>query len=352
MTRIADVSLLRTLLRFREPVRYAGASRSTQEVAILRLTTDDGVVGHGEVAEPALPGDIEADLVRARHLLLGTDPSDVREVDGPLGAAVDTAVLDVLGRSQGHSLATLLGGGVESVGVNALLIVSGLADQDAAAAHALVDAGYLTLKLKPAASGSRTGASLRAIRDAVGPGIALRLDLNGRLTEADGIEWLMTLASIGLEYVEQPIAPSLGGAALARVRSSIPMPLAADESVTDGAAAGALLDAGACDVLVVKPSRVGGPRASVRIAQAAAAAGVFVTISTMYESGIGLAAALHVAATLPGDRAHGLGTLALLEWDLIGGSLPIVAGRMSLPPGAGLGVTLDATASPAQPVSE
>ncbi len=350
MTRIADVSLLRMLLRFREPVRYAGAWRMTQEVAILRLATDDGVVGHGEVAGPTLPGDIEAGVVRIRRELLGTGVSDIGAIEGPLGAAVDTAVLDVLGRIEGHSVATLLGGGVGSVGVNALLIVSGTPDQDATAARALVDAGYLTLKLKPAASGSRTGASLRAIRDAVGPGIALRLDLNGQLTEADAIEWLMTLASIGLEYVEQPIAPSLGSAALGRVRGSIPMPLAADESVTDRAAAVALLDAGACDVLVVKPTRVGGPRASVRIARAAAAAGVAVTISTMYESGIGLAAALHVAATLSGDRAHGLGTLGLLESDLIGGSLPVVAGRMSLPPGAGLGVTLDPASSLAQRV--
>ncbi|MCY7416937.1 MAG: mandelate racemase/muconate lactonizing enzyme family protein [Chloroflexi bacterium] len=349
MTRIADVSLLRMLLRFREPVRYAGAWLSTQQVAVLRLATDDGVVGHGEVTRATLPGDVEADVVRARHQLLGTDPSDIGEIDGPLGAAVDTAVLDVLGRIGGHSVATLLGGGVESVGVNALLIVSGTPDQDAAAACALVDAGYLTLKLKPTVTGSLIGTSLRAIRDAVGPGIALRLDLNGQLAEADAIKRLMTLESIGLEYVEQPVAPSLGTAALTRVRGSIPMPLAADESVTDLAAACALLDARACDVLVVKPSRVGGPRASVRIARAAAAAGVAVTISTMYESGIGLATALQVAATLPGGRAHGLGTLALLESDLIGGSLQIVDGRMSLPLGAGLGVTLDPAANLPQP---
>ena len=154
-----------------------------------------------------------------------------------------------------------------------------------------------------------------------------------------------------LDYVEQPIASSLGVAALARVRRSIPMPLAADESVADAVAAAALLDAQACDVLVVKPARVGGPRQSVRIARDAAAAGVAVTISTLYESGIGLAAALQVAATVPGDRPHGLGTGDLLETDLIGGRLPVVRGRMALPAGSGLGVALEAASVARSPVS-
>ncbi len=150
--------------------------------------------------------------------------------------------------------------------------------------------------------------------------------------------------------MEQPVASHLGVETLARVRRSIPMPLAADESVADAATAAALLDAGACDVLVVKPARVGGPRQSVRIARDAAAAGVKVTISTLYESGIGLAAALHVAATVPGDRAHGLGTGELLVTDLVGGRLRVVRGRMAVPAGTGLGVTLDAAAAARSPV--
>jgi len=114
--------------------------------------------------------------------------------------------------------------------------------------------------------------------------------------------------------------------------------------VASEVAAEALLGSAACDVLVVKPSRVGGPLVSSRIARMAAAAGVAVTISTLYDSGVGLCAALHVAATIPGDRAHGLGTAGLLVSDLIEGGLPIVGGRMTLPVRPGLGVTLDPSA--------
>ncbi len=68
------------------------------------------------------------------------------------------------------------------------------------------------------------------------------------------------------------------------------------------------------------------------------------TISTLYETGIGLAAALHVAATVPGDRAHGLATAGLLADDLLVEPFTVEAGRIALPSGAGLGVEVDEAA--------
>ncbi len=347
MTRIADLTLTRVQLRFREPVRYAGELLTTQEVGLVRLTTEDGIVGVGEVAGPRLPADIERSLQRLSRRLVGTVVATVDASDaGTIAAALDMALLDVLGRAQGRSVADLLGGDARSVRVNGLMSVGvATAARAAVAAQAIVASGFRTIKIKRAvgAQGRSVDSGLRAVRDAVGPGVSLRLDLNGDLSERAAVGWLCSLDDLDLEYVEQPIAASLGADAIARVRAAIPMPLAVDESVTDVDAARALMDTGAADVLVVKPSRVGGPRASMRIARAAAAVGIAVTVSTLYDSGIGLAVALHVAASVSGDRAHGLGTAALLESDLIGGGLPVVEGRMAVPGGAGLGVTLDAT---------
>ena len=344
MTRISHVSLTRVRLHFRAPVRYGSTTLTSQEVGILQVTTDTGLVGLGEIAGPILPTSLDAEIERVTRALVGREPAEAEAAGGILDGAVDTALLDLRGQVAGVSMAELLGGGQRSVAVNALLVMTGSPVADAGAAHALVGAGFRTIKLKPPLDAATTRESLEAIRDAVGGDVGLRLDLNGGLSEADAITWLGGLDALRLEYVEQPVSPSLGVAALARVRRSIPMPLAADESLTDADAAAALLEAGACDVLVVKPARVGGPRTSVRIARAAAAAGVDVTISTLYESGIGLAAALHVAATVPGDRAHGLATGDLLEADLIGGRLPVIGGRLALPAGFGLGVALDEAA--------
>ncbi len=348
MTRIAGLTLTRARLRFRTPLRSGTESLTGQDVGFLRLSTDDGFEGVGEVAGPRLPADLESTVARLSRRLSGTVAVAVDASDaGILAAALDTALLDVRGRLEGRSMADLLGGGAPDVRVNGLLTVDvGAATDVVAAAQSMLASGFRTIKVKRAVGTpeDRVGDGLRAIRDAVGPTIALRLDLNGDLTEGAAISWLSSLDELGLEYVEQPIPAASGPMAMARVRAAIPMPLAADESVTDVDAARVLLEARAADVLVVKPSRVGGPHAGMRIARAAAAADVAVTVSTMYDSGIGLAAALHVAATVGGDRAHGLGTAALLESDLIGGGLPIVEGRMAVPMGGGLGVTLAGSA--------
>jgi L-Ala-D/L-Glu epimerase len=346
MTRIAGLTVTRARLRFRAAVRYGGVTRSDQEVGIVRIVTDDWRVGLGEMAGPTLPADLEAMTRAAARRLVDTRPGDV---DGPdlqlLGGGVDTALLDLVGQLEGRSMSAMLGGGTATVAVNGLLVVG--TDTPtilAARARSLVEAGFGTIKIKRAISAATVDTALHAIRDTVGPGVALRLDLNGDLTEREAIEWLTALSWLDPEYVEQPVAADLGVTAMARVRRSIPMPLAADESVTDRDTAVALLDAGACDVLVVKPSRVGGPRAAKEIAGLADAAGVAVTISTLYDSGIGLAAALHVGATIPGDRAHGLATAQLLESDLVTRAPAVVRGRMAVPAGPGLGVVLDPTA--------
>ena len=117
----------------------------------------------------------------------------------------------------------------------------------------------------------------------------------------------------------------------------------------------ALLAADAVDVLVVKPARVGGPAAVAEIAELAAERGVPVVISTLFETGVGIAAALAMAADLPeivpdgwaSPPDHGLATAGLLDHDLLEESLIVVGGRMHAPsrPGSGgLGIVLDVRA--------
>jgi L-alanine-DL-glutamate epimerase-like enolase superfamily enzyme len=179
------------------------------------------------------------------------------------------------------------------------------------------------------------------VREAVGPDIALRLDFNGSLGHEEAQSVLSALATYGIEYAEQPLPASAGAAALAHLRRTAAVPIAADESVRDLGTARALLDARAVDALVVKPARVGGLRQAMAIVELAAAAAVPVTVSTLFETGVGLAGALHLAAAAPGPQAHGLATATMLESDLLRAPLAVSAGRMSVPTDAGLGVDLD-----------
>ena len=138
--------------------------------------------------------------------------------------------------------------------------------------------------------------------------------------------------------------PADDTAGAAELRRRVGVPVAADEAVYAPVAARRLLAEGAADVLVVKPARVGGPVAVAEIAAAARAAGVPVVLSTLFETGIGIAAARACAGGLPGGLAHGLATAGLLEHDLLEEPLVVDGGRMTAPGGpaaGGLGIRLD-----------
>ena len=375
---IRRVELRFVSVPFRTPVIAAGRGWSARRLGLVRVSAGDGLEGVGEIAldgGPVLDAPLASALVVA---LAGLDPDDGRATvrrlaslarrverdpvvalvaDGPpsmqaaVGRAVragaEAAVLDFRGRATGRPVRDLLGPGRRAeVEVNGL--VSAVTVEAAAReAEALVATGYRCLKLK--VGGERTLDELvtrvAAVRSAIGSGVRLRLDANGAWTEAQAIRALRALGGLELEYVEQPVAPRLGAGALGRVRRSSPLPIAADESVTGPPAAARLVDEGAVDFLVVKPARVGGPGVALQIADHAVARAVGVIVSTMFETGIGLASALHLAAALPGpDRTHGLGTAELLVSDLLVDGPQVVDGRLAVPAGPGLGVTLDAAA--------
>ena len=364
MSRIVAARLVRLVVPFRVPLRTADRSWTERRLGLVVLIDADGRQGLGELAaDDAWDQPIWVTAERDLGALLGrevVDAVDATSGTRAVAAAISTAGLDLLARTTGRSLAAELDARLDgpsgeelrilgAARVNALIGGEG-ADEQVRAALAAVGRGSTCLKLKAIRGGS-IGAlveSIGAVRQAVGSSVQLRLDANGAWTEDQAIAYLGALADpqLHLEYVEQPVRPELGLAVLGRVRRAAQVPIAADESVLDLAAAERLLAADAVDVLVVKPARVGGPLEAVRIARLAQAHGVPTVLSTLFETGVGLAAALHVAALLPGDGpAHGLDTAALLADDLVLGDLRPVEGRLALPPGPGLGVAIDDAAT-------
>jgi L-alanine-DL-glutamate epimerase-like enolase superfamily enzyme len=156
---------------------------------------------------------------------------------------------------------------------------------------------------------------------------------------------LYAIEPFRIEFVEQPLAVGDIGSHAA-LRGRVEVPIALDESIDSDYSARAALDAGAADVLVVKPARVGGSAVTLRIAEAAGAAGVAVVLATYYETGVGIAAGLRLAAALrpasagasaptrTGQQpapAQALATSGLLVHDLLELPLPIEKGRMEVP---------------------
>ncbi len=335
------------------PFHTAGGPVTSREGLVVRLLTDAGITGLGEASpHPTLgrPGfhEVMAAIPGIATSVLGADPASIgrrlpQDIPPALACAISTASLDAASRSRGIPLAQLLTDRPRSeVPVNATIAADQEADASAQATAAR-EAWYSCVKLKVGMTQDIEAERRRvaAVRRALGPSVKLRLDANGAWTVADAIHSIRCLAGQALEYVEQPVAPgNLAG--MARVRHDTGVPIATDEDVADPESARQVLHAGAADVLVIKPMVAGDLRSAVKIATIAAEAGASSVVTTTIDAGIGTAAALHLAATLPeGSPACGLATSSLLAADIIAGPLEVHRGLLVLPRGPGLGVELN-----------
>jgi L-Ala-D/L-Glu epimerase len=348
---------------FQAPYVTSQGTATEREGLIIRVETEDGRTGLGEAAMLPESPDAAPDLERALRRLappLHCRPLDVIEVIDPSGdddveaeaaaaiaCALDTALCDLLAQARDESMARLLSAdAASSVPINALISSASLPATLEAAGQAR-EAGFSAVKLKVGVAPDLEleVERVRSVREVIGPEIRLRLDPNGAWTERQAVEACEAFVPYDIEYIEQPLPPG-NLEAMSRLQAAVNTAIAADEDVTDLETALRIIETGAARVLVLKPQRLGGPRATRRIIEAAAAAGLRCLITTSIETGIGTAACLQIAATLPpGSPASGLATAGLLEHHLTTPELRIVRGVMRLPSTAGLGLQLDEAAS-------
>jgi o-succinylbenzoate synthase len=255
-------------------------------------------------------------------------------------AAVDAALFDLAARTQGVGIAALLARPERPrarVEVNALVHAEQpeIVHREASAA---IGQGFRTVKLKVGALAlERDEARVAALRDAVGRETKIRLDANGGWKEREAEQAIARFAPYRIELLEQPVdARDLGG--LARLSAQSPIPIAADEALAGGYALDEIFAREAARILVLKPAALGGLRASQRAAARARAAGWGVLVTSTLDSALGLAAALQLAAALPGPHlAAGLATAGLFDCDLATAPSPS-DGALCLSDQPGIGV--------------
>jgi L-Ala-D/L-Glu epimerase len=162
--------------------------------------------------------------------------------------------------------------------------------------------------------------------------MAIRLDANGAWSVSEAAAALRALAPARVELCEEPVH---GLDELAELSERTELELAMDESaVLPGA-----LDHRVCTAVCLKVSRCGGIAGTIAAARRARAAGYDVYLASTLDGPLGIAAALHAAAVIGPDRACGLATLS--QFDGRPQVLTPERGRLSPPPGAGLGDGLE-----------
>jgi o-succinylbenzoate synthase len=319
-------TLLRLSIPLRRPFVTANGVVTARDLVVLRLEGSEGVAGFGEAA-PFEPYD-GVPLERAVAALsggAGLRPPQAR-------AAEEIARLDLEAREEGRPLAEPR---KDALAVN-LTLPAGPPEEVAAGAREGLREGYACFKVKVGLPDDAD--RVAAVRDAVGPWPALRLDANGAWSVDEAVHAVRAMERHDLELVEQPCATL---EELASVRERVSTPIAADESVRTPEDVERAIELGACDVVNLKLASCGGFGPARDALRAARSHGLEAFLSSTLDGPWGIAAALQLAAAEELTLACGLATLSLFD-ARVAGALPAPRrGTLEVPRGPGLGVSVD-----------
>ena len=340
----------------REPVHGVHGVTSVQRSALVRVTSDAGVEGWGNV-DPTTgysamsAAEVHDTVGRLGPALIGTDPFNVRRALAAMDreapgryeaiAAVEMALVDLKARALGIPVHSLLGGRVkDEIAFNAW-IGTVPPEQAAREATAWLGRGFRSAKIKVSGAGPEGIARVAAVRAAVGGRMALRVDFNESLRLGEAVPFIRRLEPYDLTLVEQPI-PREDIAGLAEIRRGIGIPLMADESVTGPVSLIEIIRREAADLVKVKVMKQGGLLRTLAMVECAAAAGLRVvighgfglTLSTLAEATVAVVSEAIV------DGCEAVGPLKMAA-DVVAEPVRLDAGVLRLGDQPGFGATVD-----------
>ena len=355
--KIVDLETWIVSVPFKDPSWGSGRGGTTE--VIVRLTTDDGLIGWGESAGQLGGGPAIAAMVRhAAPLVLGRNPWEKAAIArdffrrgtphrwtrlAPFAfAGIDQDLWDLCGKATGQPVHRLLGGALSDAVDHCFHVAPGEPDAVAARAALGVEAGYHTFYLGCGHDDARDHGALAALRQTIGPDRPIRLDANERWTVNRAVRNLNAWdLEFGIAYCEAPVPHDLPEG-LGEVRARVPCAIGANECLDSEAAVLTLLRGRAADVYCFAPYWVGTLQRFVNLAHLIDLEGLQVTKHTYGELGIG-AAASHQAALCVPNLLDGNQQLAFdFADDLLTEPLPIASGpRWPRGDAPGLGIEVD-----------
>jgi L-alanine-DL-glutamate epimerase-like enolase superfamily enzyme len=335
-----------------EPYTIAYETVDRAENVFLALVTDAGPIGYGCAApDPEVTREDAAGTLRrlrevAEPILVGEDPlrpaflMEQLEQALPrapsLRAGVDMALYDLMGKVAGVPLWKLLGGFRESIATSITIGILPL-EATVEAAQARCGQGFTALKLKGGQDVHDDIARVRAVREAVGPGIELRFDANQGYTAEEAVDFVRQTQKAGLELLEQPTRRG-EPRKLAQVVAQTDIPIMADESLLTLGDAFRLARMDAADMVNIKLMKVGGLTRAMLVNGVARSAKLEVMVGCMDESALAIAAGLAFALARPNVIYADLdGHLDLLD-DPFAGAVRLHEGVLYPSEAPGLGI--------------
>lgn len=358
---ISSIEIIPVRLPLREPFVIAYATYPDVPTVLVRVRTGHGLVGWGEATpDPNVTGETYAGVVEVlRHelgpALLGRDARDREAAIGVLDArvdgapaakaALDIALHDLVGRALGVPVWVLLGG--RSKPELRISRVVSIKDPEAMARDAAehVANGFRTVKVKLGSDDPMLDVRrLAAVRDAVGPDVGIKVDVNqGWRTPGIAIGAIRAALPSRPDYVEQPVAWwDLEG--LAEVRRQTGATIMVDEGCHGPRDMLRVVGLRAADLVNIKLMKCGGLVNALKLNAIAETAGIVAQVGTMVESSIASAAGLHLALALANVRTVEMGGPLMLAEDIGDLAACYDRDRIVLPERPGLGIEVDEAA--------
>ena len=315
--KITNVDTVLLLADIEKPFKDATFSLFSREQAIVRVFTDEGIVGIGEASQfsrAAVSATREIVEKEFRPLLLGKDPFDVEKLwekmylesylYGRSGAAiiamsgVEMSLWDIMGKALNLPVYKLLGGKCrDKIKAYATGGFDAPTDKLAREFVGLVEEGFRAVKMKIGYDFDKDIERVKTVREAIGPDIDLMVDGNMSYTPRMAIHIARKIEKYDISWFEEPIPPDdIEG--MVKIASSVDMPLAAGENNYTRYGFEDLISRRAVDIVQADVARSGGLLECKKIASMAHTAGILCAPHGFGHT-VGLAANVHFVVSTP-----------------------------------------------------
>lgn len=354
---ISDLKVYAIRIPLIEEFKIALGVSLYYEGVIVEICTDEGFVGYGEgVPSRRITGETTSTILSVienlKNYLLGKDPleyeyllSDIERMiihNTAAKAAIEMAIFDIVSKKYGVPLKDLLGAPRNTNSFETSVTI-GIMSKDSAVKKAvsLIERGVNILKIKIGTNPLEDIERLKAIRQAVGDDVRIRIDANQGYSVKQAIRVLRSVENLEIEYCEQPVYwKDLSGMRTVRLNTEIP--IMADESVHTPDDAINVIKNEAADMINIKIMKTGGIRNSIKIAHICEAAGIPCQIGCMSETRIAISAGVHLAISLNAIKYSDLDGYLFLSNDIATG-IEFKNSKNYLSNAPGLGVNINKT---------
>ena len=353
--KIKTISIYKLSIELKKPFIISLGPITHAENIIVKITSEKGLVGFGECSPfmtingenqdtAFIVGQLLAKKLKGKNINEAqTNLDAMNEViygNSSIKSAFDIAMLDVSAQEAGMPLYKYLGGKKNKKIITDYTVSLGSAEQMAADALLIKENGFKVIKVKLGTTFKEDVERIKAIREAIGKKIDLRIDANQGWDVHTAIKVLNALEKYNIQYCEEPIA-RWDYMSLKKVKNRSRIPVMADESCCDHHDAERLIALKSCDMFNLKLGKSSGITNALKIIRLAEKAGMYMQVGGFMESKIGMTANAHLSLTSRNIRYYDFDTPLMFAGDPVTGGIEYKEnGLVEVPETPGLGASI------------